>query len=107
MKKGFWVLLVFVALVAIADTASAECVNCEQTTCINRMGEAVSTTACGTRGAIDGPGVTNCKTVRGCGGCMGFSCFRDGEVPMRVIRPESVVIEVVPQTDAVETVSER
>lgn len=108
MKKGLLVLFVFVALVFVADTASASCVTCDQVTCINRAGESVSATICGVKPASsDGPGVTNCRSVRGCGGCMGFSCFREGEVPLRVIRPETIVIEVVPQTNAVDTVSER
>ncbi|HYO78265.1 MAG TPA: hypothetical protein VE010_17525 [Thermoanaerobaculia bacterium] len=106
MRKGLWVLFVFVALVMVADTASAECVTCRTTNCVNRFGSTILATACDYV-SMQGEGVSNCRNVRNCGGCMGWSCYYDGEVPLRVVRPETVVIEVVPQKNAVETVSER
>lgn len=92
-------LVLVIALVAVADTASALCVFCEQVNCTKFNGKQVSATVCGAPVDDGGPGVQNCKNVAGCGGCMGFSCQRAGEVPLSVVLlPQKTVVAFVPRT---------
>lgn len=97
------VFLVALLILLPAANAMALCTACLSQTCLKaRVGE-VQIPQCMSEELPDnGPGVTNCKTVRNCGGCGGFSCYRadlppGGEVPRMVLVPVKTTIEIVHQ----------
>jgi hypothetical protein len=102
MTKRCVFIVALLVLLPAAD-AMAICVGCMTQTCLKpRVGE-VMVPQCMSEALPDnGPGVTDCKTVRNCGGCIGFSCYRNdlppgGVEPRGVLIPEKTTIEIVRQ----------
>lgn len=97
------VFLVALLVLLPAANAMALCSGCITVNCQKPRVGTVLVPQCMTDEMPDnGPGVTNCKTVRNCGGCGGFSCYRvdlppGGEVPRMVLVPVKTTIEIVHQ----------
>ena len=98
MTKRVLVLIVFIAATTAFD-ASAACVGCLVQPCVTRSGDTVEAGMCDSQDVDYGDGISNCKNVSGCGGCMGWSCSRDGEVPLFAPVMGGTTVEAVPARD--------
>lgn len=91
------VLVGFVLSAAVATDAIAGCDVCVKEFCTNRNGQEVLAGKC-TTDSTEPDGVNNCRTVAGCGGCIGFSCHRRVPVDLAAepaLIPEKTVIRIV------------
>lgn len=80
--------------------AAAECVGCMYQDCTRSNGTVTQAARCDYVDIEYGYGINNCRNVFNCGGCMGWSCYREGEVPLSVLEPSDVQIERTPLRDA-------
>lgn len=93
-------LLIVVLVSATTPSALAMCTGCMHVSC-EKNGVLVDTTECGTEQLdTEGPGVRECKTVRNCGGCMGYSCYVQDPIntraPQQDLVPAGTVVRVRP-----------
>lgn len=100
MRKRALILAALFTFVGVLD-AAADCVGCLQISCTNRRGQQTLGYQCDAMTVEYGKGHNNCKTMPYCGGCMGYSCDRDGEVPLFAPVPGTTKIETVAAMDAV------
>jgi hypothetical protein len=101
MAKRVLILAGVLVLFGVFD-AAAECVGCMYETCPTLNGGTRQAAKCLSQSVDEGYGIESCRNVLNCGGCMGWSCYRQGDVPLSELVPTSLTIEVMTKRDIAE-----